>query len=128
MQGSKPWQIVLIVVALLALVASISYQIFNSDTVTQSTSLTLIDYKTGELFASDIPTGKSAFLPATNPGTKEDTLVPVVKRDGKFYVAEKYVNYARSLSAKSGASIFADTESALVTPKNSEPVQANLFE
>jgi len=128
MQGSKPWQIVLIVVALLALVASISYQIFNSDTVTQSTSLTLIDYKTGELFASDIPTGKSAFLPATNPGTKEDTLVPVEERDGKFYVSKEFVSFVRSRGGKAGASIFADAESALVTPKNSEPVQAKLFE
>lgn len=127
MQGAKPWQLVLVVVALLALVTSIGFQIFNSDDVRQSNNLTLIDYKTGELFSSDIPEGKSAFLPATNPGTKEDTLIPVVQRDGQFYVAEQYVGFARSRAPKSGTSIFADAQTALVIPKNMQPVKAELF-
>lgn len=87
MEGAKPWQIVVIVVGLLAAAGSIVFQfVFAKDKVTLADTITLVDVTSGDLFKAPLPKNKAIGFPAKNPNTKESTLLPVVPREGKWYL------------------------------------------
>jgi hypothetical protein len=127
MNGAKSWQIVLIVVALLAVSASLWYQIFGGDDLSSSDSITVVDVKTGELFISPKPSDRAVMLPAVNPTTKSATLIPAYEQGGEWFVSDLFVGYARSNAEKGEASIFVDKDGAKIRPKSPTPVRVDLF-
>ncbi|MCX5689998.1 MAG: hypothetical protein NTV94_09500 [Planctomycetota bacterium] len=127
MNGAKTWQIVLIVVAVLAASASLWYQIFGGDDLSSSDSITLVDVKTGELFKSPKPSKRAIELPAINPNTKTNTLVPAYQENNEWFVSDLFVGYARSNAATGSASIFAEPKGGKINPKSPEPVVVDLF-
>lgn len=127
MNGAKPWQIVLIVVAVLAVSASLWYQIFGGDDLSSSDSITVVDVKTGELFKSPKPSKRAIELPAINPNTKTNTLVPAYQENGEWFVSELFVGYARANSGKGADSIFKEAQGGKINPKSADPVVVDLF-
>jgi hypothetical protein len=127
MNGAKTWQIVLIVVAVLAASASLWYQIFGGDDLSSSDSITVVDVKTGELFKSPKPSKRAIELPAVNPNTKTNTLVPAYQENGEWFVSELFVGYARANSGKGADSIFKEAQGGKINAKSPEPVVVDLF-
>jgi hypothetical protein len=128
MKDAKPWQIVLVIVAAIALVVSVSYQILSSDEVTSSDTLTFVDVKSGELFRSPKPKDRAIIIPATNPLTKADTLVPAYEDKGNWFVVDRYIEFARKNVSQGADSILVDRKSSQIKPKSGTVAEVNLFE
>ena len=77
MQSVRPWQIVLFVLAVLAVGFSVARGLL-ADRPELSHQLYLVDVQSGELFSID-PSGKSIPVPARNPATGERNLYPAAK-------------------------------------------------
>jgi len=89
----KPWQIAVIVIGgLCALGAGAYLLLFPGDGIKLSSSMTMADVSTGELFEFDVSGGKAVFPPEVNPDTGKRTLLPVGKEaDGKWRVGSRYL-------------------------------------
>jgi hypothetical protein len=90
MGKAKPWQIVLIVVAAVALGVSLYFSL-RGDGLDLANSVTMADVATGEVF--HLPIGKganSATIPGKNPRTGDMTLMPIVQENGRWVVMEHY--------------------------------------
>lgn len=80
MGDAKPWQIVLIVVAVVGLGFSVWKFGFNKGPELPN-SVMLVDVKTGNLFELQLSGRKAAIYPEKHPETGEHTLMPVRKQD-----------------------------------------------
>lgn len=72
----KPWQIILVVVAL----GVLGFSVWRSMTSGQpelTRSVTLVDVKTGDLFELSLAGRRAAVYPEIHPDTGERTLMPV---------------------------------------------------
>jgi hypothetical protein len=117
MKGMKPWQIVVIVAAVLAVSYTV-YRSLTSDAPRLTTRLTLVDITTGDLFeASTAKT--SAVIPEKNPDTGAFTLFPVAKDDkGVWHVSTRYL---ASLDPKVQAAALVSAQSGEVKVKPGSP-------
>jgi hypothetical protein len=86
MQNVRPWQMVLFVIAALALGATVVRGLL-ADRPNLSHELKLADIRTGELFSLD-SSGRSIPVPACNPATGERNLFPVAKNDAGAWVVD----------------------------------------
>ena len=91
MDKIKPWQIVLIVVALAAIAFS-AFRLMGTETIESqmADSLTLVDAQTGQRYTASLKGENAVFLPARNPDTKKIALLPIYEEDGQWYVWERY--------------------------------------
>lgn len=88
----KPWQIVVLVAAVVALGASAYFSLGRGERLDLASSLRMVDVNTGELFTLKIGKGpNSATIPGKNPKTGAVTLLPVEERDGRYYLIERYM-------------------------------------
>jgi len=90
MGQAKPWQIVLMIVAGVALCVSLYFSL-RSDGLKLDNSVTMADVATGEVY--HLPIGKGpggATIPGRNPKTGETTLMPIVQENGKWVVMDHY--------------------------------------
>jgi hypothetical protein len=102
MQGAKPWQIGLIVLAVIAVIASISYNIIFSDAPAESTrEFHLVDIETGDLYFVQLADGMAAVLPAPSPKTKNMTIFPLVNENGGWRIDPAF----RQLAANVGQTL-----------------------
>ena len=92
MGGAKPWQIVVMIVALLGAMGSIFYSCMGPDRVKQSSNAHMVDIRSGELFEAPYPDKRPVFFPAKNPKTGDMTLYPVAPIEGKWYLDRRYMN------------------------------------
>jgi hypothetical protein len=83
----KPWHFALFVAAVGALAYSV-YSAFSGGPPSLMKSVYLADVQTGELFYAKIR--HSLPVPATNPDTKNASLLPVTKVDGKWKLLDRY--------------------------------------
>ena len=81
----KPWQIVLMIVAVLVLAGSL-WMTLGGRSVPNPNQIIVADVETGELFSIDTSGSKLALLPARHPETGEKTLYPVQKNDDGEWV------------------------------------------
>lgn len=122
MGEARPWQIAVIVVGLIALVAGVVFQCGRS-TVPFADSIVLVDVASGELIEAPFPKFPVMF-PAKNPGTQSPTLYPAQLRDGKWFVEGRYVPYIpkdpkpTAMNAKSGE----------IATTSEKPVKKSVFE
>lgn len=91
MKDMKPWQIGLIIAAVLAVSYSV-YRSLSSDAPKLATRITLVDIATGDLFQAS--TAKvSAIIPEKNPDTGAFSLFPATKDDkGVWHIAPRYLS------------------------------------
>jgi hypothetical protein len=79
----------LIVAVVLLIVAVGIYFYFGRDSGPQPNTVKFVCVATGKVYNlswDEIP----SFLPARNPSTGENTLIPVVEEDGKLYASEPH--------------------------------------
>jgi hypothetical protein len=78
----KPWQLVLIVIAIVAVTVSV-YMSFGAAPQIQNmaTESRMIDVNTGQIFLFSLGGKKAVTVPGENPDTGKPTLVPVVTDD-----------------------------------------------
>lgn len=77
----KPWQIILVVVALGVLGFSV-WRSMNSGQPQLTQSVLLVDVKTGDLFELSLAGRRAAVYPEVHPDTGERTLMPVEEENG----------------------------------------------
>lgn len=125
MSGVKPWQIVLIVLALLALPASWLWVRSGAPEIDLAESVTLVEISTGDLFVAPLPKGRMVALPATNPETGKPTLYPVYQKDGKWFVSDRYLSMLGRMTDP--APKFVDPKTGEVTNAGKSPVNRDLL-
>jgi hypothetical protein len=85
MGNVKPWQIVVMVIAIVAVAASAYFSLSGSNDVKFASEVTLVDVNTGDLFAFSVGRRNVVFPPETNPETGKKTLLRVSKNaEGKW--------------------------------------------
>ncbi|MCB9845657.1 MAG: hypothetical protein H6811_06695 [Phycisphaeraceae bacterium] len=85
----KKWQLALFVLAVLALAGGLWYTMGRGK-VTTAGNIQLVDVVTGDRFVGDTSGRKVVFLPAKNPDTGKDTLVPYQEVDGAIFIRPRW--------------------------------------
>jgi hypothetical protein len=113
---AKPWQIVVIALALVAAGASTAYMLSQSGPKFP-TKITLMDVTTGQLFEWDTKKYRVS-LPAADPASGEYRLVPVEKGEGGAWILTGNAKgMLRSITSKVTA---VDTKTGEVTGASSD--------
>lgn len=88
----KPWQIVVIIAAVIA-VGFTGWRLLTADRVAQPSGYMTVDVRTGQLY--DIQKGKArgVVVPARHPETGERTLYPVNNENGTWKLDEGYAEH-----------------------------------
>ncbi len=81
MNELKPWQVILIVAAVLAL-GFTGWRILSGPNIKQPEGYMTVDIMTGQLYMLQKGRAKGMLLPALHPETGDRTLYPVLKQDG----------------------------------------------
>jgi hypothetical protein len=93
MQGAKPWQIVIIVAAVLAVVAVSVYSCKNSDDLGLAKEIPMVDVVTGDLFIVKVPKKGSMAIPMRHPETDRETLILAGPAENGFCpISERYIS------------------------------------
>jgi len=91
MDSVKPWQIILVIVAIGVLGFSLwKYGSKPSVESQLANSLTLVDVQTGQRYIADISGDHTIIIPGRNPDTNEVALIPIFEKDGNWYLWERY--------------------------------------
>jgi hypothetical protein len=99
MENVKPWQIVLIIIAFVALGFSVLKFGFNQSIESQMASeMMLMDAQTGQLYIRDISGRQPFIIPDRNPDSKEIALVPVFEENGEWFLTERYASSVDQLT------------------------------
>lgn len=124
----KPWQIVVMVLAVVAVVGSAFYSCKgSSDTkVTQANSVTLVDIKSGALFEAQFPDKRPVSWPAKNPDSGDLTLYPAYQKDNSWYVLGRVLRDVRR-DKNLNKQLMADEKSGQLKLENQTPKAADVF-
>ena len=124
----KPWQIVVMVLAVVAVVGSAFYSCKSTDTtkVVQADSVTLVDIKTGALFEAKFPERRPVSWPAKNPDSGEATLYPAYQKDNAWFVTGRVLADVRR-DTNLNKQILADEKSGQLKLENASPKVADVF-
>jgi hypothetical protein len=88
MRRARPWQIVIVVAACVAVGLSV-YLALTGDRGPQINSeITLVDPSTGDVFRSG---SRGMVIPATNPKTGQAMLIPAIHEGDKWFVNKRYL-------------------------------------
>ncbi len=93
MEKAKPWQIILMVLAVIALGFSVWKFGFSGGRVVQPDSFMTVDIMTGQLYELRKGKARGMLLPAKNPDSGGRTLYPVEELDGVWVVKNAYLGY-----------------------------------
>ncbi len=87
MENVKPWQIGIMVLAVIA-VGYLVVKVGFGNSVQLPSKVHLADVSTGELFIFDISGKAKGYYPEKSPDTSQRVLMPVVKNDeGKWFIS-----------------------------------------
>src|ERR1051326_7240070 len=123
----KPWQIVVMVVAILGVIGSGIYTCSQmGDQVSQAGTVNLVDIKTGDLFVASYPEKKPVSYPAVRPGTKEAVLYPVYQGDGKWMISGRFIGDVKK-DKNLKPDLIVDGKSGEIKVSAGKPVHADVF-
>ena len=120
MDNIKPWQIILIVIAIGVLGFSVWRQVVKGS-VNFPDSILVVDVETGGVYEMDLGKRNGAYFPERSPESGRHTLMPVVKseEDGNWYVS----GHARSaLQDVDGTNNFVNESNWQVTIENEKVI------
>lgn len=102
MDNVKPWQLIVIVAAVIA-VGFVGWKFgFGSKRIPQHDSILLVDVVTGTLYDAHKGDAKGILLPARAPDTNERTLFPVEEDEsGVWRVRERYFGLYKTMQINS---------------------------
>ncbi len=87
MGNVKPWQIVVMVIAVVAVAASAYFTFAKGEKVKFANEITMVDVNTGDLFAFPVGRRQAVVPPEKNPETGKRTLLSVDKdASGKWII------------------------------------------
>lgn len=119
----KPWQIILMVVAVVVLGYSV-ISFLGQGRVDLPGSVLVVDVETGGVYRMDLGKRNGAYFPEKSPATERHTLMPIIKNedDGQWYID----GHARSaMQDIDGTNKYVDESNWQVTVE-SEKVISNL--
>jgi hypothetical protein len=96
----KPWQIVVVVAAVVAVGISVLRLAVRESSPHLADSVRMVDVNTGDLF--DMQVGRT-MIPAKNPRTGTYSLLPVERRDGEMVLSERYRVALKGIEGSHGA-------------------------
>jgi hypothetical protein len=103
MSGAKPWQIVVIVAAIVLVIGSLAYTFSGSAPVKTASELLLVDVGTGDLFVASVR-NRGIAIPANHPETQQPTLVPVSQdEEGRWTVSRREIGALKTLKVSTSA-------------------------
>jgi hypothetical protein len=103
MAGAKPWQIVVIVAAIVMVIGSAVYMFSGRQTVNTANELMLVDVGSGDLFIASLRK-RGIALPAAHPDTQQPTLVPVSQdEEGRWVVSRRDIGALKNLNVNTSA-------------------------
>ena len=125
--GFKPWQLVVVVLALLGAIGSALYTCSSmGDQVSQASDVNLVDIKTGDLFVASYPDKRPVSYPATLPNNHDAVLYPVYKGENKWMIAPRFLaDVKKDKALKAG--LIVDAKSGEVGVSSAKPVRADVF-
>jgi hypothetical protein len=128
MGGAKPWQIAVMIVALLAALGSIFYSCSTMGSpVRQASYATMVDVNTGELFTDKYPEKHPVTYPQKRPGSTTPTLYPVSKKsDGKWRLDGRYLPLIKAAKDLNPVAI-QDWKSGEVKVMSDKATKADIF-
>jgi hypothetical protein len=121
MGSAKPWQIVVLVAAVVAVAASVYFTFGTSGDRPQLISeITMVDVASGDLFVFSLGGKKGVSVPETNPDTGKRTLMPVLKsEDGSWSVGPRDLSLLKMFEKEPKLCVNAST--GKVTPSGTAP-------
>lgn len=121
MGNVKPWQIVLMVVAVVAVATSAYFSLGRSaDSPKLIDEITMVDVATGDLFTFGLGGKKGVSVPETNPDTGKRTLVPTYKdASGSWIVGPRDISILKQFDKEPKLSV--DIATGKVTPSAASP-------
>lgn len=122
--GIKPWQWVLMAVALVVLSVSVWRSVFAGDRPELPDRLTLVDIATGSTFYIKTGGRRLAILPERHPETGERSLFPITKNeDGKWVIAPLLREELSSYTGNKSALLDADSFEVTIQTSPPKPLQ-----
>ncbi|MBL4591424.1 MAG: hypothetical protein JKY96_05640 [Phycisphaerales bacterium] len=106
MDDVKPWQIVIMVLAVIALGFVVVKYGFGggSPESKMNSSMTLVDVETGQLYTFDISGKNGIVIPARNPESNKKALLPVYKNDdSEWAISNRYRTLLDSMEVPTDA-------------------------
>ena len=123
----KPWQIVVIVVALIGVaVLTVRSCISTDGSLDLADEVHLVDIKSGAVFLAKYPERTPVTYPAKNPETGEQTLYPVYEKENAWYLTSRVIAAARKNPALR-PDLIADAKSGLLKLEKPSPKKADVF-
>lgn len=90
MSEIKPWQMIVIALAVLVL-GYTGWSFISTDSIEQPSGIMTVDIMTGQLYDVRKGRAKGMALPARHPETNEPTLFPVERNEqGDWHIIERY--------------------------------------
>lgn len=104
MDKIKPWQIILILVALAGLGFSVwNFGFANSLESQLADTMTLVDVQSGQLYTASIGGRNGILIPARNPETREIALMPVYRENDQWFLIDRYKGGVSDLTVATDA-------------------------
>jgi hypothetical protein len=109
MENLKPWQLLIMVLAVCALAFSV-WKFGFSNKIQLPTEVHLADVSTGELFIFDISGKAKGYYPEKHPDTQDRVLMPVVKdEDGKWFISAHSLPALQDIDGEADSVLNVDT-------------------
>ncbi len=117
MSGAKPWQIVLIVVGLLAGAVGVVFALSSSGPPKTADQLLLVDVETGDLYRIRTA-NRTLVMPMKRPGTDSRVLFPVEQpEEGGYRISSRYMD---TFLARTNETPPVDRDTGEVTTEDTE--------
>ena len=128
MGSVKPWQIVVMVLAFGAVIASVFYSCSGgSDAVSQADTVRMVDVESGELYQAPFPDRAPVTFPAKSPASGNQTLFPVRDAgDGKWALDTRYLPKIKAVKGlKQG--LIVDQRTGEIAPASADIKKVDIF-
>jgi hypothetical protein len=121
MGNVKPWQIVLMVVAVVAVGASAYFSFSGGSEVKFAKEITMVDVNTGDLFFFPVSRREVVFPPETNPTTGKRALLTVNKNESGKWILEGRQRAAMLADIEGDHKAVIDSKTGEVKVNNEKP-------
>lgn len=120
MGSLKPWQLILVILAVVVLGVSLWFSIFGGTRLESPNSVMLADIETGDRFIVNTSGSKIAILPAKNPESGVRSLFPVVRSDDGQWMVTPAMGWGL-IDYEGPANAVSDRESRIVNISDRSP-------
>jgi hypothetical protein len=127
MGSVKPWQIVVMILAVIAVGAMAVYSCTGeSRTPSQATEVNLVDIRTGQFYVAKYPDKRPVSFPAKLSDAQDATLYPAKFKDNKWVLNTRYMpEIRRDKSLK--PDLIVDPKSGELKLENTKPTRIEPF-